>query len=511
MIGPAKTKQDRLEEIAALERKIQELEKSSPISVQTHEITQESDRRFRLLIEAANDWIWEINKDRLYTYASPKIKDLLGYEPADVIGKTPFDFMPKEEARRVAALFKPIEETRRSFSGLENKNIHEDGHEIVIETSGVPILDDQGNFLGYCGFDRDVTERKWAEEQLRQSEEKYRSILENIEEGYYEVDLNGNCVFLNDSVSRIYGYSKEELLGTSYTLYSDEDSAKKSYQAFHDVYKTGKKRSDYECEIIRKDGTRRYIQGSVSLMKDSAGQPSGFQGIIRDVTDQKRTEKALRESEKLYRTALEKSNDGVVIIRDSRYVYFNQEFLDKIGRTGDEMMGKVIGAYIHSDDRAAVMDHLNKYKQGLPTPKHIETRLLKPDGTIFYVEISLAEVIYQGDKAVLGYLRDITERKRAEEERYRYEKIHGVLEMAGAICHELNQPMQIISGYSEMILMNTQENDPIHVKAEKINKQIRRIGSITKKLMRIHDCETEDYAGFSRIINIHQEPDKDAD
>ncbi len=106
--------------------------------------------------------------------------------------------------------------------------------------------------------------------------------------------------------------------------------------------------------------------------------------------------------------------------------------------------------------------------------------------------------------AIAGRLGKVIERKWAEEERYHYERLHGVVEMAGTICHELNQPMQTISGYIELILKNTSENDPVHVKADKINKQLHRMITITEKLMRIDNCESEDYAGFSRIIKVNR-------
>jgi CheY-like chemotaxis protein len=106
--------------------------------------------------------------------------------------------------------------------------------------------------------------------------------------------------------------------------------------------------------------------------------------------------------------------------------------------------------------------------------------------------------------AIAGRLGRVIERKWAEEERCHYERLHGVVEMAGTICHELNQPMQTIAGYIELILKNTEENDPIHVKADKINKQLHRMVTITEKLMRIDNCESEDYAGFSRIIKFNQ-------
>lgn len=133
---------------------------------------RESEGRFRGLIESASDWIWEVNADGAYTYASPKLKDVLGYEPDEILGKTPFDLMPADEARRVAAKFTRIVEERRPIEQLQNWNIHRDGRLILLETSGVPILDEEGALVGYRGIDRDITARKRAEEELRQAYEQ---------------------------------------------------------------------------------------------------------------------------------------------------------------------------------------------------------------------------------------------------------------------------------------------------------------------------------------------------
>lgn len=132
----------------------------------TEETLRESEQRFRSLVETTSDWVWEVNQKGMYTYASPKVKDLLGYGPEEVIGKTPFDLMPPVEAERVAGLFRDIAKSRRPFAGLENTNLHKNGKRIILETSGVPILDADGNLLGYRGIDRDITERKLAEQQI---------------------------------------------------------------------------------------------------------------------------------------------------------------------------------------------------------------------------------------------------------------------------------------------------------------------------------------------------------
>jgi PAS domain S-box-containing protein len=131
---------------------------------------RESEERYRSMVETTYDWIWEVDAAGAYTYASPKSQDLLGYSPAEVLGKTPFDFMPASEARRVRTLWEEAVGHRKTFSGLENINTHKDGHEVVLETSGVPVFGPKGEFRGYRGMDRDITERKRLEAQLRQAQ-----------------------------------------------------------------------------------------------------------------------------------------------------------------------------------------------------------------------------------------------------------------------------------------------------------------------------------------------------
>ncbi len=126
----------------------------------------DSEERFRTLVETTSDWIWEVNANGVYTYASPKVQDLLGYAPEEVVGKTPFDFMPPDEAAKVGRQFADIVATRKPFERLENVNLRKDGRRVIIETSGVPIFDHEGALAGYRGVDRDITERIKTQEKL---------------------------------------------------------------------------------------------------------------------------------------------------------------------------------------------------------------------------------------------------------------------------------------------------------------------------------------------------------
>jgi PAS domain S-box-containing protein len=149
-------------------------------------------------------------------------------------------------------------------------------------------------------------ERKRAEEALRQSEEKYRTILENIQDGYLEVDLAGHFTFVNNAECRNLGYTSEELIGMNYRQYTDETTARKLYQTFNGVYRTGESLTVLDVEVIRKDGTKAFNEISVSLIRDSEGKPIGFRGVSRDVTERKRAEEEmatlqeqLRQSQKM--------------------------------------------------------------------------------------------------------------------------------------------------------------------------------------------------------------------
>ena len=148
---------------------------------------QESEEKFRNLVEASSDWVWEVDKEFKYVYSSPKVEELLGYNPEEIMGKTPYDFMSEEDAAKVEKVVSEIFRQQESFKCLVNKNMHKDGRTVVLETSGVPVYSSEGDFRGYRGIDRDVTEREKAEQELKRKTEELQKSKELLEEKNIEL------------------------------------------------------------------------------------------------------------------------------------------------------------------------------------------------------------------------------------------------------------------------------------------------------------------------------------
>ena len=208
----------------------------------------------------------------------------------------------------VSSLYKNKEDRKKFIEAIKKdwkllnydlKLVTKDGEDKDIILSGVI---DGDSMLGTLV---DITGRKRAEAILRESEEKYRTLLNNIEDGCYEVDPAGNFTFVNPSMTRILGYSEEELIGMNNRQYTDKENARKVFQAFNMVYKTGVPTRHFGWELIRKDGTKGFVGCSVSLIKDSSDNPIGFRGVLNDITERKRAEEALEEERKRLQQALD--------------------------------------------------------------------------------------------------------------------------------------------------------------------------------------------------------------
>jgi diguanylate cyclase (GGDEF)-like protein/PAS domain S-box-containing protein len=289
------------------------------------------------------------------------------------------------------------------------------------------------------------SEHKRAEESLRKSEERYRTILEDIDEGYFEDDLAGNFTFVNDAECRYLGYSREELIGMNYRQYCDEATAKKSYDLFNNIYNTGKPIKRFPGQFISKDGTRHFNEVSASLIRDANGKPIGFRGISQDVTERKRAEEALRDAHWRLASIIEGTRVGTWEwnVKTGETV-FNEVWAQIIGYTLDDLAPisiKTWETFAHPDDMKQSAELLERHFAGELPNYNCECRMKHKDGYWVWVLDRGRVITRTGDGKPLmmfGTHSDITERKRIEEELRKSEQRYRELSMIDELTQLYN-------------------------------------------------------------------------
>ena len=279
---------------------------------QAEEAVQRSEEKYRDLVETTTDFIWETNQDLRFTYVSRMVKPLLDYEPPELIGKVPFEFMPPAEAERVTKFFRPIVEARQPFSMLENVLLRKDGSEVAVETSAVPVIDKNGTFRGYRGIDRDITERRKTEEALRESHAMLMTTERLAGIGGWEWDVATDVVQWSDELYRIFGRTAGEFHPTVSSFISCIHPDDR--QRVQDSLAAALKRHipyDVEFRAIRPDGSQRMVHTVGELTLNEAGDPIKLTGTAHDVTERKSAELALRRRDLLLHAAAMSATDLV--------------------------------------------------------------------------------------------------------------------------------------------------------------------------------------------------------
>ncbi|MBT8407834.1 MAG: PAS domain S-box protein, partial [Deltaproteobacteria bacterium] len=455
MMDKNKTKAELLSELEELRHRGGELEESETEIKRAEKTLRQSEEGFRSLVETTTDWFWEVDENAVYTYSSPKIHDILGYEPEEVLGNTPFSLMPPEEADRIANIFAPYAKSRKPFKLLENTNVHKDGHLVVLETSGIPIFDFNGVFRGYRGIDRDITERKRAEEELRkahddmgqkveertsellqanehlkreienrkgveerlrESEEKYRRLVETSIDGIAIVQ-GTEMKFANKALLDMYGATgAEEIIGHNFTEFIAHEHRDLLMRRGQDRERGKNVPVRYEFKALKLDESEFDVEISVNPIFYQ-GKPAR-QAFLRDISERKRAEDALRESEEKYRLLV----DSLPSIVYKGYKDWSVEFFDEKIEvlTGHSMKEFNSGRMKWSDLVVAedIGGARETFIKALKTDKSYvrEYRIKVTSGDIQWIQ-ERANIICD-DKGeiehVSGVFFDITERKEAE-------------------------------------------------------------------------------------------------
>ena len=368
------------------------------------------------MVESSPDWFWEFDENACFTYVSPQIRTLLGYDPSEMIGLNAFDLMDPGEAERVHEHFDPVAEKYLPFNNLININRHKDGREVVIESSGTPVFDEEGLFRGYRGIDRDITARKNAEEEQRKSEEIYRLLVENQNELVVKVDAEGRFLFVSPTYCKTFGKSEEELLGKHFLpLVHEEDqasTAKAMESLVHPPH------TAYLEERALTMAGWRWLAWSKRAIVDEKGRVKAVVGVGRDITLRKKVAEELQESKEKLQNIFDTSSEWIwEIDLSGRHTYSNQRLLNLLDYGPDKIVGRVYSDFLHEEDAQAVQKFFPKFVAEKRGWNGWVLRWRHRDGSYRFLE-SNATPIFNSAGEVVGFRgadRDITERKEMEE------------------------------------------------------------------------------------------------
>jgi PAS domain S-box-containing protein len=517
---------------------------------------QESEEKFRNLVETTSDWIWEVDAEGKYTYASPRVWDLLGYEPHEVIGRKPFDFMPPDEAERLAAKFAWLSKERQPFFNWENVNLHKQGRRLTLETSGVPRLDTQGNLLGYRGIDRDITERKQAEEALRESEERLKAIFNSVRAGILIIDPERHIIVdANPVAIEMIGAARDQIIGS--VCYQHVCPAEKGQCPVTDL---GQKIDNAERVLRRMDGKEVPILKIANIVR-FGGRDHLIESFV-DITERRQAEEAVRRSEAQANQLAQENSIMAEIGRiigstlniDEVYEGFAKEarklipfdriaidMLDfqKMTITSPYMAGKNIpdrhigipypmkGTGISEMVRTKTSvliqpENVQELKDRFPglvstfqagfrsimdVPLYVKGEmigalLLRSVQPRAYTleDIRLAERIGAQIAGAIANAQLFIERQRLEERLRRAEKMEALGTLAGGVAHDLNNVLGVLVGYSELLLMEIPEGNTLRPHVSNIHRSSQRAAAIIQDLLAL----ARRGVSVSEVLNLNQ-------
>jgi len=393
------------------------------------EAIHQSEERYRNILESIQEGYFELDLAGNYTFANGANGRFLGYTKEELVGMNFRQHTDEENAKKLYQPYRELYRTGKPIETLEVESIRKDGTKVIYETSVSLIRDSEGKPIGFRGVSRDATDRNKMEEALRQSEERYRTILDEMEDGYFEVDLAGNYLFVNDANCRNIGYTREELIGTTFRGQMAKEEYDKVYKAFSNIYITGKPERGIAYKAIRKDGITGTGEIAGFPLKNKKGEVIGFRGMARDITERKQMEEALRQSEERYRTIIEEMEEWYFETDLAGNITFsNDVFANVLRYSQKELTGLNFRSFIKKEESDSVYRLFNQvFKTGEST-KNFPYEFISTDGIVISAEFSIFPKRDKEGKVCgfKGIGHDITARKRMEEE-IQYQATHDAL------------------------------------------------------------------------------------
>ena len=437
---------------------------------QTELALQQREAHFRALIEHSSDVITVLDPDGAIRFESPSFERLLGYAQHELDGRIAFEFVHQEDLPVVIERFRLLIQRPGEPQTAEFRFRHKDGSWRSFEGIGRAIYGPDGR-CSVIVNSRDITQRKRTETMLRTSQERLRQALQASGTGLWDWNTETNEVALSQEWKGQLGYEPTEISDSFETwtahLHPDDRERAAAYARDYVSRREGEYRQEFR--LRHRDGTYRWIEARASFVPEADGRSVRLLGSHTDITDRKRMEESVQESEEWYRTLVELSPSGVFVFSEGRTVYVNHTGAVLLGaKKIQEILDRPTFEIIHPDYHEQVRENVQRLLSGGVSVHSAERTYLKMDGTPIPVQVEAARITWNGKPAILGLFSDITERKRGQD---RVREMNLALAQAmpgisrvdvGGRYLEVNQPYAAMLGYEPSELLGRTWEPTIH-------------------------------------------------
>jgi PAS domain S-box-containing protein len=589
------SREDLAEELEELRRRVADLERANSSWEEKYRKLYEDSRKAEeihvSLLNSSADAIVIYDLEGNPRYVNPSFTQKFGWTLDEVKGQR-IPYVPDEERDATAAVIEAIVREGKACGAFETKRSTRNGAIVDVSLSASRYNDHGGNPAGMLVILRDITgkkraeaelrtardelekrveertaelsrtnemlrreisERQKAEGALRQSEEEfrnlyedsvkaqeiYRSLLDSCADGVVVYDLDGSANYVSDSFTRMFGWTSREVKGKQIP-FVPESEREGTLVRIQRVIQEGIGDSGFETKRHSKDGTLLDIRASASRFNDHEGNPAGMLVILSDITDRKKAEQALLESEERYRKLVQYLPDAVAIQQEGKVVFTNEAGARLVGAGSvEDVVDRPIMDFVPSDNRSTAQQEFDRVLEDGRVAPLQEQRILRLDGEIVWVEMSMIPFVLDGKPALLSVGRDITERKRVEAEirtlneelEQRVKERTAQLETANkeleafaySVSHDLRAPLRSIDGFSQVLMedyapaLDSQALDYF----QRIRAASRRMGQLIDDLLKLSRVtrsemrrECVDLSSLARTIATDlrgAEPDRDVD
>jgi PAS domain S-box-containing protein len=451
---------------------------------------QESEKKYREVVENATEIIYAVDEKGNFTYANPAGLKVTGYSLEELRGFNYMDLVLPEHRERVAETYVNQFRGKISTTHIEFPFFNKAGGITWFSQNATLVLEYE-RVVGFHIIARDITERKRAEEVLRESEARYRDLVETARDVIFSLSPQGMFTSFNSALETITGWSAKEWIGKVFVDLLDPNDVPKAIERFRTVME-GQFGEPIELRIRTKYGG--VVHGEfVASPQMKEGKVIGILGVARDITERKKAEEALRQEKDFNQTLVQASPLFFVAIGpDGKTLMMNEAMLHALGYTTDEVQGKdYLSTFVPMADREIVLPIFQRLMNQKESTLS-ENRVLTKDGRELLVEWHGRPVFKaNGDlDYFFGVGIDITQRKQVEEkmaalqEQLRQsQKIEAIGRLAGGVAHDFNNLLTVIKGYSQLSLNEIKGNDPLRENIEEIRKAADRAADLTRQLL----------------------------